>query len=183
MASKYSGLKGRIPIQETPRGEAVAAEIKRHGDKDIKQLTEDYNAVKSHIEQLEAKVAEHKAVEQALLVLIRRRIDASGADSITINGRTWSETFDPFPVCDDIGAIVTYLKENGMEDQLELTKSELSSRLKDFVKNEALANELDVEEVKKEDGSVETVVKSKIPGVRVYLKPGLSKAKAGKAKP
>lgn len=190
MASKYAGLKGRIPEQQSARDVALETAIEERKGKTVAELTEEFNAAKDQaaLAATQAKVLKVKA--DALEILIRRKLDADEADAIRINGYTWSETFEPYPICDDIDLVLEYLlnPENGMADQLKLKSSELAERLKNHVKEEALANELIIEQKEVDDPTAPggkrevTEVRSRIPGVKVYLKPGLSRVKSKGAK-
>lgn len=184
MASKYAGLKGRIPEQEKPltdRDQAIIKEMAEHAEKSLAELAVAYNAVEVQIEAAALVAAGLKHKQDALEILIRKTIDGNSIEKIGLDGFTWSNTYEPFPVADDPAAAVQYFKDNGMEDQLKLTASEVASRLKKHVKEEALANELEIIEkvVEGPDGPVTTTeVRSKIPGVKVFLKPSLSRVKS-----
>lgn len=185
MASKYEGLKGRIPEQEKPPSErdvAIATEMAEYGDKSLLELTEAFNRVG---EQIEEKATEKKVLDlrqEAIDILIRKGIDAAGADKVGMHGFTWSIGYEPYPVADDPTAAIQYFRENGMEHMLTLKASEVAARLKNYVKEEALNNELEVVEKigQTPDGEsiTTTEVRSKIPGVKVYLKPSLSRVKS-----
>lgn len=184
MASKYAGLKGRIPEEEpTERAEDLKKALDDRKAKALTELTQEYNGLKLVAAKLAADVKANNVLLEALELLIRKAIDDSGADSAGFHGYTWAPKFEPYPVAEDPDAIVTYFKDNGLEDQLKLTATELAGRLKSYVKEEALANELTIEmkEIPAPDGNgtIEvTEVRSKIPGVRVFLKGGLSRSKS-----
>lgn len=186
MASKYAGLKGRIPEQFSARDVALDAAIEERKGKSVAELTVEYNQAKDAAAEMTIKAKTLKVKADALEILIRRKLDAEDADAIRINGYTWSETFEPYPVCDDIDAVLEYLQnpDNGMADQLRLKSSEIGERLKNHVKEEALANELVIDTKMVDDPSAPggqrevTEVRSRIPGVKVYLKPGLSRVKS-----
>lgn len=187
MASKYAGLKGRIPEQPTEREAAVQALLDEYKDTPIADLTATYNLAVEQATSLAAKVKAIGARLEAFEILIRQRLDALEGDAISVNGYTWSPKFEPYPVAEDVDKIVAYFKEHGMEDQLVLKTSELASRLKNFVKEEALNGELIVEPktvVDEATGEEKVVndVRSQIPGVRVFLKASLSRVKTKGAK-
>jgi hypothetical protein len=188
MASKYAGLKGRIPERQTARDVALEAAITERKENNVADLTEEYNLLNAKAKQLTAEGKALKVKADAVEILIRRKLDVEEADAIRINGFTWSETFEPYPVAEDVDAIVQYFEEHDMKDQLRLKSSELAERLKTFIKEEALAGELTIEQKEIEDplapgGKREvTEVRSKIPGVKVYLKPGLSRVKSSGVK-
>lgn len=190
MASKYVGTKGKIPQQQTARDQALDTAIEERRGKSVAELTAEFNKAKEEAAEAAIKAKALKVKADALEILILRKLDADDADAIRINGYTWSETFEPYPVCDDIDAVLEFLQnpENGMADQLKLKSSELAERLKNHVKQEALANELIVEVKEVDDpeapgGKREvTEVRSKIPGVKVFNKHGLSRVKSGAAK-
>lgn len=183
MASKWAHLRGKVPVEKTERQQDVEAKLKEYGGKPIDDLTKTYNEKVSKAKELAAEAKDLKVEAESLDILIRKKLDAEGADAFRINGYTWSETFEPYPIAEDPAAIVKYFKEHGMEDQLALTTTELASRLKTFVKAEAENNELQIE-TKEEPGPdgpmTITIVRSQIPGVRVFLKTGLSRVKSGK---
>lgn len=186
MASKYAGQKGRIPEQQSARDQALDQAIAERLPKTVAELTKEYNETKDAAAEMTIKAKALKVKADALEILIRRKLDAEDADAIRINGYTWSETFEPYPVCDDIDAVLEYLQnpDNGMADQLRLKSSEIGERLKNHVKEEALANELIIDTKIVDDPSAPggqrevTEVRSRIPGVKVYLKPGLSRVKS-----
>jgi hypothetical protein len=190
MASKYAGLKGRVPEQPTIRDQALQAALDERKQKSVAELTEEYNQAKAEAVEMANKAKVLKVKADALEILIRRKLDSEDADAIRINGYTWSETFEPYPVCDDVEAVLKYFHDpaNGMEDQLRLKSSEIAERLKNFVKAEAQANELVIEEKEVEDPDApegkRTIqeVRSNIPGVKVFLKAGLSRVKSKGAK-
>lgn len=184
MASKYARLKGKVPEQETERDQAINEFLAEWRNDSLAVLTEAYNKACTDGDELAAKVKKTNQRIDALEILIRRRLDAEDADSVGMHGFTWSEKFEPYPVAEDPVAIVKYFKDNELEDQLALTNSELAGRLKKYVKEEALANELVVVTKQVDDpdapgGTREvTEVRSHIPGVRVFLKAGLSRVKS-----
>lgn len=183
MASKYAHLKGRVPERQTARDAALIAELEAIERQPLAELTEGYNAAVQEAEELAAKVKKVSVRLEAREILIRQGLDGQDADAVRMNGFTWSSKFEPYPVTEDPSAVVRYFKENGLEDQLELSASELNGRLKNFVKEEALNNELLVGEKEVVDdltGETRQVteVRSKIPGVRVFLKGGLSRVKS-----
>jgi hypothetical protein len=182
VASKYAGLKGVIPEQQSQRDAALDLAIVERRTKTVAELTEEYNQVNAEAATLSLRAKVVGIQAKALEILIRKKLDADDADAIRINGYTWSETFEPYPIAQDPAVIEQYFREHGMEDQLRLTATELATRLKNHVKQEALANELIVQEIPNPDnpGTTITEVRSQIPGVKVFLKAGLSRVKSGK---
>lgn len=188
MASKYASLRGKIPEQPEPPSEKqqkIAEVQARYTDRSFLNLTAEFNRLQTTsdaaADNLKAINLELEAVER----LIQEQLDAEGADSIRMNGYTWSGSCTPYPSAEDPAAIITYFKENGLEDQLTLKATELASRLKSFVKEEALANELVIEvktfiDPNTGEESQYNDVRSHIPGVRVFLKNSLSRVKSGK---
>lgn len=183
MASKWAHLRGKVPVEKTERQQDVEDKLKELGAKSINELTKIYNDKVAEIKDLAKKAKELKVSSDAAEILILKKLDAERAEAFRINSYTWSETFEPYPIAEDPVAIVKYFVDHGMADQLKLTTTELAGRLKTFVKAEADANELQIE-TKEEpgpDGPVTvTIVRSQIPGVRVFLKAGLSRVKSGK---
>jgi hypothetical protein len=182
MASKYAGLKHRIPEQPTARDAALTAELAAIETETLAELTAGYNTCKDAAGKLAEQVKQLSVRLEAREILIRRALDAQGATSVRMQGYTWSEKFEPYPVTEDPAAVVRYFREHGLEDQLTLTASELNGRLKNLVKEEALANELQVDVVTVVDPATgaeqqTTEVRSRVPGVRVFLKAGLSRVK------
>ena len=185
MASKYAALKGKIPGEQTKRDVALLKEIERLEGLKLTpgDLAADFNRVKTTLEA-HAEAGKKIAVElEARKLLILHRIDADNSEGFKADGFTWSESFEPYPVCEDPAAAIEYFKTNGMEDLLLLKASEVNSRVENFVKDEALRGELTIEEVEQVDeatGETRTVqvVKSKIPGVKVYLDTKLSRVKS-----
>lgn len=186
MASKYAGLRGKIPEQPTERDVQFKELSAKRKGKTFGELTEEYNAVVEGLKKLAERTKAGNLLKTVLEVLLRESLDAQDADSVNANGYTWTPQFEPYPIAEDVDAIVKYFRENGMEDQLQLKASELATRLKSFVKDEALANELIIEiktEVDPSTGEEVEIgrdVRSKIPGVRVFLASGLSRVKSSK---
>lgn len=182
MASKWGHLKGKVPErQPTVRDLGLAEELKKLDDVDINQLTDEYNALWKESDDLAALTKANKLKMDAREIMIRKRLAAKGIDGAMVNGYTWTEKFEPYPVCEDPAAIVEYFKEHGMEDQLALTTTELASRLKKFVKEEADRGELQITTVPGENGEDDTTeVRSSVPGVKVFLKADLSRVKSKK---
>lgn len=187
MASKYARLKGRIPEMQSARDVALDKAVEERKDKSVADLTREYNEAKAAAAKMTSDAKDLKVKADALEILIRKKLDVEDADAIRINGFTWSETFEPYPVCDDVEKVLAYLADpkNGMADTLRLKSSEIGERLKAFIKEEALANELVVETKEVEDPSspggkreVTEVRSGRFPGVKVYMKPGLSRVKS-----
>lgn len=183
-APKYAHLKGRIPEAPTEKAAAVIEQMKAYASLTIVELTAEYNKIESEGEDLKKKVAVHSAKDKALEALIRGHLKQQGIEAVTASGFNWGENVEPYPICEDRDQIKKYFKDNGMEDQLELNGTELATRLKSFVKEEAAANELTIEVKEIDDpeapgGKREvTEVRSKIPGVKVFLATKLSRTKA-----
>lgn len=183
MASKYAGLQHTIPQEPTERDAAIEALLEEHGNDAIAALITKYNLGKVKAAEQAAATKTHGQYMTAIDILIRRKLDAEDADAITVQGFNWSEIYEPYPQAEDPEAIVKYFLEHDMGDQLKLTKTELASRLKNHVKNEATNNELvvtEVEQIDKTTGETKMVkeVRSNIPGVKVFLKASLSRTKA-----
>lgn len=189
MASKYAHLRGKIPEQQAPPSEKSLKLIELQKvivDRSFLNLTAEYNAKDKVVNGLKGDLKDAELELEAVELLIREQLDAEGTDGVRINGFTWSEGCEPYPslLARDTSGVVDYFKENGMEQELELKASELASRLKNFVKEEALAGDLIIEEkvVTDDLGEEHTVseVHSRIPGVKVFLKKTLSRVKSGK---
>lgn len=185
MASKYAGLKGKIPEQPTERDEKFKAETGARKGRTFGELAAEYNLIEDAMKKLAEKTKTGDLLKKVIEVLMRASLDAQNADSVNADGYTWTPQFEPYPIAENPTAIVKYFQENGMEDQLQLKSTELAGRLKNFVKEEALANELIIESrtekdpVTGEDVGVNEV-RSKIPGVRVFLASGMSRVKSAK---
>lgn len=185
MASKYAMLKGKVPKEPTERDIKLVSQMERHKGLTFTELAQLYNTTEAVIAKLTGKAKEVSVKLAALAALLEDHLEGQNADNITTQGRTWGISYEPYPTAEDPEAIVKYFNENGMASQLELTKSELAARLTNFVKEEAAANELIIEDktIDTPDGPKEVrEVRSKIPGVKVFLWSGLSKAKARVAK-
>lgn len=183
MASKYAGLKGKIPVQQTEREEAIQKIIDEHKDDEIAAIGAAYNDRAMEAAALAVKVRDVANHLEAYDILLRQKLDGLDGEGIIMHGYTWSPKYEPYPVCEDPDAIVKYFEDHEMADQLVLTKTELANRLKSFVKEEALNGELIVEPrtvVDPTTGEERIVndVKSQVPGVRVYLKESLSRVKS-----
>jgi hypothetical protein len=179
---KYATLKGQIPDEVTPRAAAVEAAMRARAGRSLAELTREYNEVQAEKAVLAEQMKALGYKDAALDLLIRKALEAEEADSISMNGFTWSENVEPYPVVllADVAEIEKYFRENGLESELNLSASEMATRLKRFIKEEAIANELTVVEVEQPDGSKKTEVRSKIPGVTVYLHKKLSRNKISK---
>lgn len=190
MASKYAGLKGKIPegVKEpSERETAISKIIEERRDLSITQLIQEYNEVTEAKETAANIIKRLNLRLEALGRRIRERMDAENLDGVKADGYTWTPTFEPYPVvlANDVPGIVQYFKDHGMEEQLALKASEVAARLVSFVKEEAMNNELEIgtrEVPDPQTGALIEIpdVRSKIPGVRVFLKAELSRVKSGK---
>lgn len=187
MASKYAHLKGQVPEdQPTEREESIARYLEEYriADTTTVAVAARYNG----LERLKAKLAaETKVINQmleAVEIIFRERLDGEGLDAVKADGYTWSVSYVPYPVCEDPALIEQYFLEHGMEDQLHLKASELASRLKNHVKEEAQNNELiiDIETDPVTGVEIKRTVRSQIPGVKVFLDASLSRTKSSTAK-
>lgn len=183
MASKYAGLKGKVPQEQTPREANILRGMETRMRMSFAELATEHNTLKTR----QAKLADYaKRLKQqidAIELLMQDRLNAENHDRITTTGFNWSISYEPYASAENPEEIVKYFREHNMEAQLELSKTELASRLKTFVKEEALNNELtieEVEEVNPQTGETfkKIVAKSKIPGVKVFLASEISKTKA-----
>lgn len=147
----------------------------------LRALTTEYNDLIEQADKVAEQAASLKVQTDALEAVIMETLEGQDLDGVRQVGFTWSTSCEPYPVPEDLGAIVEFMRQNGMEAQLELKKSELAARLKSFVKDEALNNELQiVEQTDPDTGETYNVVYSQIPGVRVFLKESLSRTKSTK---
>ncbi len=181
---KYANLRGTIPELPTERDEVITAALAERAGKSITELTFEYNQTYDHIKALADESKPLERLRDALQILIREHVIASGQDFMGINGYTWTPSGTPFPIAASPEKIVQYFKDHDMEDQLQLSKSELVARVTTFVKDEAAAGLLEIREVEETNattGEVQKVSKvfSRIPGVEVFLKPALGRAKQG----
>lgn len=175
---KYSGLKGKVPFVPTVRDDAFRMGIEEESVLTLLELTKKYNAVALEGSELAKKTKANNLKKDVLEFLIRGRIDELGEDNVpSMNGYTWTPTSVPIAVVDDLPAVVKYLSEHEeMKDLLILKPSEISSRVSNFVKNEAVTDQLQIiTKTDPETGEDVTEVRSTIPGVAVYLKPDLSR--------
>lgn len=181
MASKYAHLKGQVPERPaTARDLGLAEELKKLDKIDLNTLTDEYNALWKESDDLALLVKTNKLKMDAREIMIRKRLDAMGVDGAKVNGYTWTEKFEPFPVCEDPKAIVKYFEEND-PSQLQLSNTELAARLKNFVKEEAATGQLRIVTIPGENGEEDrTEVYSSVPGVKVFLKGDLSRVKSSK---
>lgn len=182
MASQWAFLKGKVPEkQPTARDLGLAEELRKIDEADLGQLTQEYNDLWKESDDLAALTKANKLKMDAREIMIRKRLAAKGVDGAMVNGYTWTEKFEPYPVCKDPGAIVAYLREHDPA-QLNLTNTELASRLKAKVKEEAKAGELIIETQPDPNNPGEdvTIVRSQVPGVEVFLKTDLSRVKSSK---
>lgn len=179
MASKYAHLKGVVPIQRDERDEAVTAFMKefQEADKTNGAAAKRYNDLVAEKAGLAEKLKTISQKLEAAEYLFLDRLDADGSDAVSAEGYTWSSSCEPFPICEDPEAIVKYLKRKKMGSILVLKVSELASRLRNLVKDEALNNELKVVETIV-DGKPVREVRSNVPGVKVFLKETLSRTKS-----
>jgi hypothetical protein len=182
MASKWAHLKGKVPERApTARDVGLAEELKKIEETTIDVLTDEYNALWKESDDLAALAKANKLKMDAREIMIRKRLAAKGIDGAMVNGYTWTEKFEPYPVCEDPAAIVEYFRTHEMEDQLVLTNTELANRLKTFVKDEAARGELQIITIPGENGEEDrTEVRSSVPGVKVFLKADLSRVKSSK---
>lgn len=183
MASKYAKLKGKVPRQPTERDENIIALKAERAGRTLAQLTEEFNARKVALDDLAKKAKAEKECADALTDLILGQLNDGDLDAARQHGYTWSESTLPYAVVTSasVKEVIQWFKDNDLAEQLDLTVSELGERVQKVVKAEAEANELLIEIEKDEaTGEERTVAKSKIPGVRVFLKPSLSRVKSGK---
>ncbi len=185
MASKYAGLKGKVPEAPTERSQEITEHILKRAGQSFTDLAGDYNNLRGKIDGISAALKVLNTELDAIEIMLRESLEAQNADSVKTQGYTWSSNPEPYPSCENPEAIIAYFNDNGMADQLKLRSTELASRLKGFVKEEALANEL-IPSVKIVDGPdgepIETLeVRSKIPGVKVFLKYSLSRVKSSRS--
>lgn len=180
MASKYAHLKGQVPTEEpSERDEVMTVLLAERESKTLGELTAEHNTLSDEFDEKKRVLDAVGLKIDACDILIRKNLAALDADSVSVNGRTWSTKFEPYPVAEDPSAIIKYFEEHHMTDQLVLKSSELASRLKAFVKEEAVNNEL-VITTKDVNGVQTTEVRSNIPGVKVFLKATLSRPKSAK---
>ncbi len=184
---KYSHLKNKLPKEHSERDAALLPLMEARKETPFAELAAEHTALQKEAatKAAEAKVIKNKI--DAVEALMEDYLNGASADRITTQGFNWSTGCEPYASAEDPAAIIKYFEENGMADQLALKATELAARLKNFVKEEALANELTIEEVDQVDevtGEVtkRLVAKSKIPGVKVFLKTGLEKNKAAAPK-
>lgn len=184
MASKYASLKGKIPElprESSEREKAIAAEIIEFGDQPFEWLTATFNSRRIAKDRAEEAVEQADIKLEAVQRAILSKLDTESLDAIKANDYTWSGKTEPYPVVEDNAKLVAHFIDNHQEDMLTMHWM----RLKGIVREEALANELVIEEktiVDQQTGKEITYndVRSQIPGVRVFLKPSLSRVKSGK---
>jgi hypothetical protein len=185
MASKYAHLKGQIPIEEVIYSPEVAAFMKEYAELDPTpgERAKRYNTLNAEAVEMAGKVKVLNQKLEAAEANMLQSVDSNGIDSIKADGYTWTPTFEPYPSCEDPEAIVKYLKRKKMGSMLVLKVSELASRLRQLVKDEAANNELRIDVVSETDpitGEVKErrIVRSRVPGVKVFLKAKLSRVKS-----
>ena len=181
MPSKYANLRNSIPEIPSARDHAIEGYLHDYEGMTLNALTGAYNEINDGMDVLETQIKALVLQREAVSILIRQRLASENLDGATINGYTWTDKPSPHPVVDDPTAVVDHFLQQGQKDMLSVHYQRLAS----IVKEEARNNELDITvttEVNPDTGEeVETTeVRSRIPGVRVYLRPGLSRVKSSK---
>jgi hypothetical protein len=142
----------------------------------VDQLTREYNA----LEETDKKVSQMAAIlsiqMEANERLIGQKIQASGADRVTINGFTWSPNSQPFPSVDDSTALVKHYIDNNLTAMLSVHHSRVLSTVKEEI--EANTLQVVIKEKAGPNGEDVTEIRSNLPGVKVFLKPCMSRTKA-----
>ena len=182
MPSKFSVYAGKIT--EGPKAEAKF-EVRALADAlRLKLLTLDditKDAINTDKVRAELKAADDhwKLRKDALNVLLHEHLESSEMDSVSMNGYTFSRGYEPYPTTSgsDLDEILNYFKDNGMEDRLSLSATEIASRLESIVKEEVANNELESRTIARDDGTTETAFYSRVPGVRVWLLKKLNRRK------
>lgn len=183
MASKWSTLKGKLPEvpEDSTRLDLLHAEQDKHSGKPLVELTKEYNSRRDELNAIKEREKELNLEVEALERLIVKALNDSGSDIWRGNGYSFSESVEPYPSVQNSADVVRWVKENGMEDLLTLNYQRLSSIVKEHItegnvdiETEVLGRDAEGNEITRE------TIKTKIPGVNVFLKSGLSRRKAGK---
>lgn len=184
MANKFAGLKGTIPVDEPDiTDEALLKLLQEREAKTLDELTREFNGLEDDLALHAVQTARLGLRAKALDILLRKKLAAENADAVTMHGYVWGVNVEPYAsvLAKDIPTVEQYFRDHDMLDLLELKTSEIASRLKNFVKDEAENNLLNVEEETVElpggELTVKRTVTSQIPNVRVFLKPTLSRKK------
>jgi hypothetical protein len=188
---KWSALKGTVPEPPAaPQGEwreKVESIRTEHAGKSLVELTAEFNGVMGEQERRKGRDSELTAAKEALMGLVIQALQESGSDIWRGNGYSFSESPEPYAVVENRAAVAEHFipvgemlaaLDAGDLDMvgflLERTRLNLAhvsvpwATLNGLVKSEAEAGELVM------DGDI---VRCSIPGVRVYLKPGISRRK------
>lgn len=175
---KWSKHQGRIPEEPTERDEAFHKALEEYEGLKLDVLTAEYNKQEEKKKEQAGLLKATEVRLDCLEFLIRKKIDASGADNVGMNGYTWTPTVEPYAAVSNSAALVKYYVENGMLDMLSVHPSRVTSAIKEEIEAGTIAVEIE----QRPDGvggftDVSVVKSSVLPGVNVFMKNKLGRRK------
>lgn len=180
-ARKWSNLKGTLP--EAPSGETsewmqkVFAAKDARSDKTMAELAKEYQQLVEADEKAEearkARNIIYEALERRILEELVKVEEVAGTDMWRGEGQTFSPKNVLRPTVTDRKALKDWIKEQGMEDLLELSHPRLQAIVNEAMDTSISATLTPKEREKLTPGQVGSGAPP--PGVSVYIKTGVNR--------
>ena len=182
--------KNRDKIPSAPRVEPGPKEIlfaqtaTEWRDKPLDEIANEYNTLEERKSELNGQVEKIETTMKALGHLIQKKIEASGADNMSISGFTWTPKAEAYASAEDNLKLIQHFIDNGQQHLLMIHASRLSAMVREEIDAGTIL--IEPKEVPDpETGGTKTVneVRSAIlPGVKVFLKDALGRQKSTRSK-
>lgn len=182
--TKYRGRIPEAPREPSPKEILYNTTLDESRGLTLEELTEKYNGLDEVADQQAAVLAGTKTRMEALEHLIQRKIEATGADNLSVNGYTWTPKADAFASCENSQALVQHLIDNGQVHLLSVHPSRLTSMVREEIDAGTILIEPKevVDPTTGETTTINEVRSSVLPGVKAFLKDSLGRVKSSRSK-
>lgn len=181
---QWSNLEGVVPevaedeLSEREVNIRTAMDQFRETTPAMKELAQEYQALVEEENFADLEARKRSVKFEALERLIRQQLktveEVSGQDMWRGEGQTFSPKTTIIPTVRDKEALIAYIKANGMEDTLTLPAPRLKSLVIDML--EAFETMTPAQRVELSRKGI--TLENPIPGVELYLKPGVHRTES-----
>lgn len=180
--TKQRGRIPEAPREPSPKEVLYNTTLEESRVLTLEEMTERYNALSEEEDKQAAVLGNIKTRLEALEYLIQRKIEATGADNLSVNGYTWTPKADAYASAEDSAALVKHFIDNGQAHLLSIHPARLTSMVREEIDEGTILIEPKevVDPTTGETKTINEVRSSVLPGVKVFLKDSLGRVKSSR---
>lgn len=184
MVKKHRGKIPPPPREPGPKEILFNEIVNEWRDKPLGEIAEQFNTWDAEKDALAAQVDKLDGKLDALKYLIQKKIEATGADNMSLAGYTWTPKADAYASAEDNAKLIQHFIDNGQQHLLQIHPSRLSSMVREEIDagTYLVEDKTVVDPVTGEETTVQEIRSAVLPGVKVFMKDSLGRQKSTRSK-